>query len=96
MKPIAQRPCAILRPRRPVSIATMRIYAILHAIRYSFNGHPARLLLVPFAVRYQLRAAVQRLYHAIRPRFRAIAEGVAGALWLLLLIFGLNLFAALV
>ena len=74
----------------------MRAHAVLRSVLYSFNGHPAHLLLVPFAVRYQLRAAVHRLYHVIRPVFHAIVEGAVGALWLLLLIFGLNLFATLV
>lgn len=56
----------------------------------------ANLLLFPVAVHYKLCTGARRLYHLIRPNVHAIAEGFASAVWLLLLIFGLNLFAALV
>lgn len=56
----------------------------------------ARLLLFPFAVYYKLCTSARRVYHAIRPNFHTIVEGVASVVWLLLLIFGLNIFAALV
>ena len=64
---------------------------LLRALLYSLTCRPARVLgfrMPPVSLR--------RLFCAIYPKLRLIAEGAACMLWLLFLVFGLNLFAALV
>lgn len=70
-----------------------RSFALFAPLR-QYNA--AHLLLFPAAIHYKLCTIVQRMHHAIRANIRFIAEGVASAIWLLLLIFWLNIFAALV
>lgn len=93
MKHIAQPFPPSIRPqhRQTVIIAAE---TVLHAILRTFNGHPARLLSVPGS--RKIRAAAKRLSGSIVPALLSIGEAVVSALWLLFLIFGLNIFAALV
>lgn len=89
MKHIAQPfPPAIRPQHRQTVIITAE--TALRAILRTFNGHPA----IPGSRR--IRAAVKRLSGSIVPALSSIAEAVVSALWLLFLIFGLNIFAALV
>ena len=93
MKHIAQPFPPSIRPQRKQTVI-ITAETVLRAILRTFNGHPARLLSIPGSRR--IRAAVKHLSGSVVPALSSIIEAVVSALWLLFLIFGLNIFAALV
>jgi len=93
MKHIAQPFSPAIRPQRKQAVI-ITAETVLRAILRTFNGHPARLLSIPGSRR--IHVAAKRLSSSIIPALSSIAEAIVSALWLLFLLFGLNIFAALV
>ena len=93
MKHIAQPFSPVFKPQ-PRQTDIFSAERLMQAFLHTLNGKPARML--SFSGSQRIRAAAKRLSRSIAPALSFIGEAVLSALWLLFLIFGLNIFAALV